>query len=277
VFRTDLETGATSRLTDLPEGVRYFALSPDRRIAFVSTGNRLGRLTGGQWEELVPRTPEPLGFCPQRAAIATRVVPGSYYWFCGSGLAPGSGQAEGAANVFRAEVLETRVLLGDRPLLLNTVYPSAIELQVPFEQLPGRQTVRIEGSHSMLEAAAVSCEVVPRAVTLIGRVMHWNFREVWESEPARSEEYLTAYLTGLGPVQPALESGLGALDDRHSLVQPVSCHLGSRELEVVYAGLAPSLVGVYQVVVRLPADLPETLEQTVLSCDELETPIWVRR
>lgn len=70
--------------------------------------------------------------------------------------------------------------------------------------------------------------------------------------PARAGDVLEIYATGLGAVSEAPEAGAAAPTDRLApmMAQPV-VRLDNLPQEVLFAGLAPGLVGVYQVNVRV--------------------------
>lgn len=77
--------------------------------------------------------------------------------------------------------------------------------------------------------------------------------------PARRGDLVTLFMTGLGATSPAFQPG--QLPDRPgNVVLPVAVSLGAAELspaDVLYAGVAPGLAGVYQVNVRIPASAAE--------------------
>ena len=72
--------------------------------------------------------------------------------------------------------------------------------------------------------------------------------------PARPGDVVALFMTGLGATNPAFQSG--ELPDRAApTVLPVTVSLGGIDLapqDVLYAGVAPTLAGVYQVNLRLP-------------------------
>ena len=78
------------------------------------------------------------------------------------------------------------------------------------------------------------------------------------ANPARRGEFVTLYLTGSGPVLPAVRSGAPAP------VAPLSRVAGLVEVEILgatvaeddlfFAGLTPGFVGLTQINVRIPAD-----------------------
>ena len=70
------------------------------------------------------------------------------------------------------------------------------------------------------------------------------------------------YLTGLGAVTGAVQTGMPApLNDLRPLASTVRCGFlpgPSSEAETLFAGLAPGMVGIYQVTLRAPTDVPAT-------------------
>ena len=73
--------------------------------------------------------------------------------------------------------------------------------------------------------------------------------------PARPGDVVTLFMTGLGATDPAFQPG--ELPDRAgSTVLPVTVSIGGIDLapgDVLYAGVAPTLAGVYQLNIRIPA------------------------
>jgi uncharacterized protein (TIGR03437 family) len=77
-------------------------------------------------------------------------------------------------------------------------------------------------------------------------------------------EIVDLYMTGLGPVIPPVGTGDPApLDRLTSLREPLACRWWQEglaaPLDVLFAGLAPGMIGIHQVSVRLPAN-PRTLD-----------------
>jgi uncharacterized protein (TIGR03437 family) len=79
---------------------------------------------------------------------------------------------------------------------------------------------------------------------------------VTASNPAAPGEVIVIYATGLGPVSPAPATGTAASSNPLSLTsaQPVVRIAGSNA-PVLFSGLAPNYVGLYQVNVGIPADI----------------------
>jgi uncharacterized protein (TIGR03437 family) len=80
--------------------------------------------------------------------------------------------------------------------------------------------------------------------------------------PARPHDYLTIFATGLGAVQPPVESGAAA-PSVEPLARSVSTPLvtiGGIPAEVVYSGLAPGLVGLYQLNIQVPGGIQSGMQ-----------------
>lgn len=102
-----------------------------------------------------------------------------------------------------------------------------------FSQSPPAVALHLDGS------------VVAPPNTLPGRT----------SRPAAPGEVLTAFGTGFGPVFPPLESGESAVEPRALAAASVRAFIGQVELDpsdIVYAGAAPNLAGLYQLSLRIP-------------------------
>jgi uncharacterized protein (TIGR03437 family) len=95
-------------------------------------------------------------------------------------------------------------------------------------------------------------------------VAHQDFSSLVTPErPARPNEIIHLFAAGLGPVTPAVEDGMLAPSSPLSRIQnPVTCEVSNQNgslrtpAEVLFVGLAPGLIGVYQLDVRLPDQLP---------------------
>ena len=129
-------------------------------------------------------------------------------------------------------------------------------------------------------AASVSTSTIafPHAGSSVGdairpaAVVHQDFRGlVTFSDPAVSGEIVHLYMTGLGDVQPRPPTGetspfLSFASQRPLcwLMSPFSPALTAAP--VLFAGIAPGLVGIYQVDVTIPASYPSSL--ATLGCSQ---------
>ena len=114
---------------------------------------------------------------------------------------------------------------------------------------------------------------------LMGAVLHnaegYEGQLVTPSNPAFPGEVLTVYATGLGTVECKLEGGEPfppPADGQPApqppilctTVLPVTAELEGESLQVLFAGLAPGYVGLYQMNVRVPEETGRTLTQPML-------------
>jgi uncharacterized protein (TIGR03437 family) len=102
---------------------------------------------------------------------------------------------------------------------------------------------------------------------------HGDFSGLLSGEdPARPGEVIHFYMRGLGPVIPAVATGEAAPDSPLSQVQQgFSCFLYESNrlsgLPILFAGLAPGLVGIYQVSMQLPPQVQTDLPQVICVID----------
>jgi uncharacterized protein (TIGR03437 family) len=83
---------------------------------------------------------------------------------------------------------------------------------------------------------------------------------ITDSDPVHRGDTLVIYVTGMGQVSPAVGNGQPAPGNplATALAAP-TVMLGSVDLPVLYAGLAPGEVGVYQLNVVVPSNVPQGL------------------
>ena len=95
--------------------------------------------------------------------------------------------------------------------------------------------------------------------------IHQDFSGLVTSQsPAQRGEVVTAYTLGLGGVTPSVATGVPTpLDQLYPLNWPFACYQGLASqdgppLDVLFAGLAPGMIGIYQVNIRMPDPLPSS-------------------
>lgn len=153
-----------------------------------------------------------------------------------------------------------------------------INFQAPFE-IAGAAAASVVVSRGGLSSPAVEVPVLavqPGIFTTNGRdaiVVHADNTLVTGDKPLEREEYAYFYATGLGPVDN--NPGTGNPGPRtppartRSLPQVT---LAGVPCEVLYSGLAPDFVGLYQINVRVPAGVPPGEADLVLTIDGAASP-----
>jgi len=251
----NLETAAADGISDDPDGVADAALSGNGRVAFLLT--RAGRLVRrdldtGTERELIGRTPFVEAF--------NLGCPGGITRLAGAGFGG-----------------DTGVTIDGLPAPVVAVSPAELRLQVPWDTPAGDAKLTVENdAGSRFEPPAATLRLFPSRPEFARLGPEWPMSSsdmqpyllavhgAWDAlvtpaKPARPGEIVHLYASGLGPVdQPVRAGEPGPSEPLARLAAPFHCtyYQGSeqREIEVFYAGLAPGIVGYYQVSLRVPAD-----------------------
>jgi uncharacterized protein (TIGR03437 family) len=261
------------QLTHEAEGIAEVALSGDGRVAYAVT--LLGRLlrievASGAVLEIVPRTAW-LANSTLSSLIGDVIVsPGSLISMTGLGL---SASSDAAAPPLPRTLADVRVRIGGMDAVIQSVSPDTIWFQVPWE-LPAQEAARFEflSGDSPFETgpATVSVQTLaPQAFATVDTTNGYGIYYVavhqdWSGlvtpeSPAHSGEFITLYFNGLGPVTPAVATGEAAPAENLARVTgPFRCQFWDstpNDSQIYFAGLAPGMVGVYQVSLQVPAGM----------------------
>jgi uncharacterized protein (TIGR03437 family) len=86
--------------------------------------------------------------------------------------------------------------------------------------------------------------------------------------PAPAGSIISVYATGLGAVSPAVAAGnVTPASPLSSTVAPVTATIAGRSATVLWAGLAPGLIGTYQVNIMVPPSVPSGPARLALYAD----------
>jgi uncharacterized protein (TIGR03437 family) len=179
--------------------------------------------------------------------------PGSIFALYGSGLATGSTQA----NVLPlpTSLLSTTVTVNGEAAPLFYMSSGQINAQMPWDIQPGIASVVVSAGSSMSNTVAVK---VPASGTP-GMFLYGSNRAVVQnadfslnsaSAPAHVGDTVVGYFTGGGPVKAAgpLVSGMASPSGLSPVTgTPAAVTVAGVAATVVYMGLTPTLVGLYQV------------------------------
>lgn len=174
----------------------------------------------------------------------------------GAPVAPGSLQASTVPLPRRLG--ETEVLVGGAvggaaaPLLYAS--PPQINFQAPRQPAVGQ--VVMEARVGGQRVARGSLSVMPTAPGIFA-VLNSDGKVNSASNPARRGEGLQIFATGQGEVTPPVEEGAAAPDQPLSVTAtPPGVQVGGKPASVQFSGLAPRLVGVWQINAVVPSDAP---------------------
>lgn len=206
------------------------------------------------------------------ARLSPQVLsPGSDPAVLGSGFAAELTTAP-PGDTLPTELAGAELLLNDIPAPLFFVSPEQINFQVPWELLGETGVllrVRRDGRDSYAQQVRValfdpgiftvdqsgSGQGSVRIAETDSLAAPEGFRP--DSRPVKPGEFLLIDCNGLGPVDdPPLTGAATPADRPYETTEPVTVTIGGVEGRVVFAGLAPGSVGLYQVKVEVAEGTP---------------------
>ena len=207
------------------------------------------------------------------ADYTANIAPGTLISLFGSGFATGLTSADKTPlpTILGGATVELNDGSGSTwtPLPLFFVAPTQINGQFPFDFHGKTVQVRVRNASGISAAASINLQAVaPRLLTksMDGRgeailTDAMDYKLVSAAVPARGNEYLTLYLTGLGAVTGTAVAGKPAGDNgangplNATVAQP-AVSIGGTPAQVLWAGLAPGWIGLYQMNVQVAGDTP---------------------
>jgi uncharacterized protein (TIGR03437 family) len=147
---------------------------------------------------------------------------------------------------------------------IYSVTPAQISGVVPFATTGATATIVITVNGTKSNAVDVPLAptapgIFSLAQTGIGdeAILHANYTVVNAANPAAPGEIVQVYLTGLGVTNPVVPDGAAAPTKPLALVTaPVNVYVGGELVtNIQFQGLAPTLAGLYQLNIQIPADI----------------------
>ena len=217
------------------------------------------------------------------ASFATGMSPGSLATAFAAGVLDRQGIV-GADRIPVATSLDGVSIMVDgiaAPVLSlsNVNGQEQLNFQVPFEiSKRAAASVVVTRAGSSSDAVMVPViELQPALYTTDGTqaivVHNADFTLADASRPVTSGEFAFVYAAGLGNVSNQPRTGGAApASPASETLTAVTLTLAGRPCEVQFAGLAPGLVGVYQVNFRVPANTPRGSQDIVLAIGTSNSP-----
>lgn len=185
------------------------------------------------------------------------IAPGSLISIWGSSLSTGNGAASSVP--LPASLNGTSVIVNGAAIPLLRVTPYQIDAQVPFEAQPGAAVlvVEVNGAPSA-QAVFTLLPTAPGVLTspLSNHALAQNYPDGSLNSPQNptgAGGTVTLYLTGQGALDQPVPTGAAAPDTPFSMpLAPVQVTVGGQPAQVLFAGLAPGLVGILQINLTIP-------------------------
>ena len=186
------------------------------------------------------------------------LAPGAIADISGVSLAGAAQTADGAPlpNALGG----TTVLIGAIEAPLFFVSPDTLRIQVPLELVPNRSYTVVAGANGAYTLPA-TITVASAAPAILADSNGMAFAQdgsaapISEASPAHPGSAVTIFLEGMGLTSPEGVTGSGA-DGAANVQIPPTVSVGGETANILYAGLAPTLIGVYQIDFQVPADAP---------------------
>lgn len=172
-----------------------------------------------------------------------------------------------------------RIQLNNLPLAIIRNTGSRMTLQVPWELPVGTAAVYIDYpsesplvQRSRLFVAPQAPRFVnpaPGATGIFGGMLIKGDFSGYVTAPPKPGDIVSMYMTGLGAVRGAVKTGEPApTNDLRPVDGYVHCAFtpNTTDAETLFAGLAPGMVGIYQLTFRFPADTPMDVAPTGMRC-----------
>ena len=219
------------------------------------------------------------------ADFTASAAPGMMIAIFGSHLAPGVKAATGAPLPATMDGVSVEVIDGQESLRtpLFFISPGQINAQLPFDI--ASQSVQVSVRTANGQSNTQTVNVTPRCPRLFTKtqdgkgepiVVHADYTLVSPDSPGKPGEVLILFLTGLGPVDPPVEAGGaggdgGAAGPLSRVAEPVAVMVGDDKAELLFAGLAPYFVGLYQINFKMPEFPTGTAQPVSILCDRQQS------
>ena len=201
---------------------------------------------------------------------ATTLAPGGLVSIFGTNLAKVAADLSGWKGASLPDYFNgVAVTVGGQRARLLYVSPGQINAQLAFETPTGKQGLAVNNGNG--PGFPLTVTVAPVAPALffnsagVIALKNVNFSLVGPDNPARTDDTVILYATGLGQTTPALASGALPPASPLSNTDTAAVTIGGTSAVVVYSIASPGFAGLYQVAVKIPGGLAAGSVPVVLS------------
>lgn len=182
--------------------------------------------------------------------------PGGLAAIYGSGLAAGTDTA--TSFPLPMSLAGASVTVGGFPAPMLYASPGQVNFQIPFEVPPGAAAFSVFVNGSAVASGSLNVTATAPGLFMLSggtaAVVNQNGSVNSPGSPAPAGSIISAYVTGLGAVSPQIATGSPAPANPISYTNAaVTVTVGAAAAQLQFAGLAPTLAGVYQVNFVVPS------------------------
>jgi uncharacterized protein (TIGR03437 family) len=185
------------------------------------------------------------------------IAPGELISIYGTNLAPNLK----VDSSFPTTLGGVQVMVNNRPAPIYFVSPNQISAVVPFgtlELIAGIQVINNNTPSntvtSYVNLTAPGAFTFPSGGLGSAAALHADFSLITPASPAQIGETILLFVTGLGLVDPAVADGTpGPINPFSMVTNTITVFIDGVPATTSFAGLAPELIGLYQINVAVPA------------------------
>jgi len=203
------------------------------------------------------------------ASFLPGISPGALVTIFGSDLTDVTGVVVAGSNPLPTELEHVSVLVNNiYAPIFSIAYNGTedqISVQIPYDTPTGPGAAEIEVldyGESVALLRADSFDEDPGIFTYQKNyavaLLYPSYSLIGPDNPAFPGDHLILYTTGLGPLSLDLSDGFAAPSNPLAYTQePFTVYVSGEPCRIEFSGLAPGFVGLYQLNIQLPADLPQ--------------------
>ena len=161
---------------------------------------------------------------------------------------------------FPTTLAGVQVLINNRPAPIYYVSSGQVSAIVPYETTGSVAQIQVVNNQSssnvvteLVNATTPGLFTIPAGGIGYAAAEHADGSLVSPSHPAQVGETIAVYVTGLGDVTPSIGDGTPGVSSSTS--NAITAAVNNTPATIAYAGLAPTLVGLYQVNVQIPSGI----------------------
>lgn len=192
---------------------------------------------------------------PTAEALGGGLAPGNVAQVYGSGLA--SSLMFGSTVPLPPAIAGTYLMVGQYQAPLYFISSTVMAVEIPFELTAPQQSAAVASVNGAL-SNVITVTVVPVQPGIAVRTdgtaeaQHLDYSLITSASPAKPGETVIIYLAGMGATNPSVASGVPTPPQLVPTVVPATVTLDSQNAFIVYAGLTPTGIGLYQIDFTVP-------------------------